>query len=698
MFMNLATEAPEVKMANCTNTSVKKIFRAKKTMSASCRRQMAFINNLKNCTKEGITAEGLTTLLSTDRVQQSDKSSKTNCPEKTDSKLSKSLEPLNQNLFSNELKVSIALSQVDFRVNTGGSYEEAFSPSGASDKNHDHFSSSTVAAGASYGFTEQKADTSCPEKAFAAKQPLQSSPVSKELQQVTCFSERITEHGVSKNDQTQNSEIVRPPHIKDKVVVKKKTKGASQRKRVHSGSSDVSCCKRTKASTNGCSEPEKINVTLEKIQCLIENRIQSFFKDSFDQRMEDLSRRVSLIKCMGNQGNVIAQYLRKARKLERRIKSVLSVQKEAAKQRSKSNYIKNAKKEEVTTDNAKVASDQKLPSMEASIPSPKKVFATDSLAKISNISNTNDRQKTETDHNKSTKKENSSLFSDSVLHSSAISDTLVSAQETICQTECCRKNSIIDLTEDEAEDCKEAPDIKLEEHHSCSDQNIAALSGAVQKPLENKSSGICIEAEVPELIPMPLHMQCKKTKTGSIKSEDQHCNEAPEQMSVDKCPVTPDTSETLYSNKALGCRESEVAKSITSPSHVQATSPNCDSGPEKLQPPQKPELRLTQVQNPKGIALSWTVSKIDPNCAPAESYCLYVHKVDPSVEKILWKKIGEIKALPLPMGCTLTQFEDGSTYIFTLRAKDSYGRFGPLCDIQSVTLLPSVKAPNGLLF
>lgn len=104
-----------------------------------------------------------------------------------------------------------------------------------------------------------------------------------------------------------------------------------------------------------------------------------------------------------------------------------------------------------------------------------------------------------------------------------------------------------------------------------------------------------------------------------------------------------------------------------------------------LKPPQKPELRLAQVQNPKGIALSWNITHADPSCAPAQVYCLYVHQENTNNSKKLWKKIGEIKALPLPMACTLTQFDD-ATYSFVLRAKDACGRFGPLCDIQSTTL------------
>ena len=41
-----------------------------------------------------------------------------------------------------------------------------------------------------------------------------------------------------------------------------------------------------------------------------------------------------------------------------------------------------------------------------------------------------------------------------------------------------------------------------------------------------------------------------------------------------------------------------------------------------------------------------------------------------------WEKIGVVKALPLPMTCTLTQFSPGNKYHFLVRATDVNGRQG----------------------
>ncbi|XP_069823421.1 activating transcription factor 7-interacting protein 1 [Dendropsophus ebraccatus] len=105
-------------------------------------------------------------------------------------------------------------------------------------------------------------------------------------------------------------------------------------------------------------------------------------------------------------------------------------------------------------------------------------------------------------------------------------------------------------------------------------------------------------------------------------------------------------------------------------------------------PPQKPHLKLARVQSQNGIVLSWSVLEVDRSCAIVDSYHLYAYHEDPSAtSSSQWKKIGEVKALPLPMACTLTQFVSGSKYYFAVRAKDIYGRFGPFCDPQSTDVI-----------
>ncbi|XP_016053073.1 PREDICTED: activating transcription factor 7-interacting protein 2 [Miniopterus natalensis] len=100
-------------------------------------------------------------------------------------------------------------------------------------------------------------------------------------------------------------------------------------------------------------------------------------------------------------------------------------------------------------------------------------------------------------------------------------------------------------------------------------------------------------------------------------------------------------------------------------------------------PPQKTELKVKRVLRPRGIALTWNITKINPKCAPVESYHLFLCHENPGI-KLIWKKIGEIKALPLPMACTLSQFLASNKYYFALQSKDIFGRYGPFCDIKSI--------------
>ncbi|XP_066545883.1 activating transcription factor 7 interacting protein 2 isoform X2 [Amia ocellicauda] len=101
--------------------------------------------------------------------------------------------------------------------------------------------------------------------------------------------------------------------------------------------------------------------------------------------------------------------------------------------------------------------------------------------------------------------------------------------------------------------------------------------------------------------------------------------------------------------------------------------------------PQKLELKVARIKNPKGIGILWNVAQMDPNAAPMHSYYLYVlyENFNGCVSK--WKNIGIIAALPLPMACKLTQFASGRRYCFAIVGKDIYGRYGPYSEIQSVS-------------
>lgn len=95
----------------------------------------------------------------------------------------------------------------------------------------------------------------------------------------------------------------------------------------------------------------------------------------------------------------------------------------------------------------------------------------------------------------------------------------------------------------------------------------------------------------------------------------------------------------------------------------------------------------------KGIVLSWNMEHEDTSVR-VDNYELFAcQDVDEDKgQPIKWKKIGIVKALPLPMACTLTQFSSGSKYFFSVRAVDENERAGPFSDPCTVSLNPHIVA------
>ncbi|XP_046815555.1 MATH and LRR domain-containing protein PFE0570w isoform X1 [Vespa crabro] len=104
-------------------------------------------------------------------------------------------------------------------------------------------------------------------------------------------------------------------------------------------------------------------------------------------------------------------------------------------------------------------------------------------------------------------------------------------------------------------------------------------------------------------------------------------------------------------------------------------SPHYAINPVSKLPPPAPSLKISKVAN--GIVLSWNMT-LSEKYADIVSYQLYAYQevagVPPSTG--LWKKVGDVRALPLPMACTLTQFSEGNNYYFAVRAVDTHSRKG----------------------
>lgn len=95
---------------------------------------------------------------------------------------------------------------------------------------------------------------------------------------------------------------------------------------------------------------------------------------------------------------------------------------------------------------------------------------------------------------------------------------------------------------------------------------------------------------------------------------------------------------------------------------------------------------LTHQHSTKGLVLSWNMT-FNTLYAEIQTYQLYAYQETNSPPATShWKKVGDVRALPLPMACTLTQFIEGHKYHFAVRAVDVHNRLGPFSDPSSILL------------
>ncbi|XP_077272399.1 fibronectin-III type domain-containing protein windei isoform X2 [Temnothorax americanus] len=146
-------------------------------------------------------------------------------------------------------------------------------------------------------------------------------------------------------------------------------------------------------------------------------------------------------------------------------------------------------------------------------------------------------------------------------------------------------------------------------------------------------------------------------------------------------PNRPPFSTVTY--KGVSTLANGTVRLLTTPAVLQINKhpaplpdiPTYATTPGWKLPPPAPSLKISKVSN--GIVLSWNMNLTD-KYAEIASYQLYAYQevagVSPSTS--LWKKVGDVRALPLPMACTLTQFSEGNNYYFAVRAVDTHSRKG----------------------
>ena len=100
-----------------------------------------------------------------------------------------------------------------------------------------------------------------------------------------------------------------------------------------------------------------------------------------------------------------------------------------------------------------------------------------------------------------------------------------------------------------------------------------------------------------------------------------------------------------------------------------------------------PILSLTQTQ--LGLEVFWNFEGDHNAVASYELFAFRKLTLKSSPQppaKTSWMKVGDVKSIPLPIRCTLSQFKSGSTYSFAVRSKDLQGGVGRFSDVKVISL------------
>ena len=155
------------------------------------------------------------------------------------------------------------------------------------------------------------------------------------------------------------------------------------------------------------------------------------------------------------------------------------------------------------------------------------------------------------------------------------------------------------------------------------------------------------------------------------------------------CCVNVQVGSSLV-GKDVQAKDSSVFKipqsiRLAHPAPLPESPPNGIIEDSTTIPPPKLKLNVTNLGD--GIQLFWTLDDNTKGHSDVQNYEIYAYletSKPPSVK--FWKKIGDIKAIPLPIRCTLSQFRKGSKYHFSVRARDVHSHFGVYSEIKSVLL------------
>ncbi len=94
-------------------------------------------------------------------------------------------------------------------------------------------------------------------------------------------------------------------------------------------------------------------------------------------------------------------------------------------------------------------------------------------------------------------------------------------------------------------------------------------------------------------------------------------------------------------------------------------------------------MKLARIGSAQELGIAWNVDRKDAHVAEMDCYYIYVSHEHKNGTFSGWKCLGEIKAMPLPMACKVSDCKGDKRLSFIVVGKDIFGRYGPYSDIAS---------------
>ncbi|XP_015265362.1 PREDICTED: activating transcription factor 7-interacting protein 2 [Gekko japonicus] len=409
---------------------------------------------------------------------------------------------------------------------------------------------------------------------------------------------------------------------------------------------EVSCKRITSSNETGVAstmQSDRSQSGLEKVKCLIRSHMGNLMGD-LDRKLQKLNERVDHTQCLRKHEEITIRIIKKISRLDRHVNSIADLQRsQLSKQvnlqgaRSKTTILNVARPVPDSPNDPSVPLKRRSEEQPGEVPS--KTARSSAKEACIDVETSDVQARNSAVHNGKT---SNVQARNSAVHSGKTSDVQA-------------RNSAV--------------------HDGRTSDVQARNSADAQQTKTSSDAHTSVEAP------------CEpKTKFLIDLTEEEDTKPEEEEVSVSVSP-SPESTTSKPPQPMIELTE-EIAVSFPHlpPLPKIRLHPQHMNGFRDTLPPQKLELAVAQIQNPKGIALQWNVKEVDPRCAPIESFHLFIcleNKREGTRSR--WIKTNEIKAMSLPMACSLSQFAAAGKCYFAMQSKDIFGRFGPFCDIQSIT-------------